>query len=540
MRNLLLFLVLAGLTQQLAAEAVDPQNIIIENVYIASENAENAPINLLIGDNKLELLTKDDIPGPDGFVVLDANGGYLVGNLVLGKSPSFMILDKDPRIDFEVLLNNKTHSTFVIHNGELRRNSLLYAKDMFEPKDEKYRWHAYTPPPVALPTHYEGERWNHWTTEKTSNTFFSVLALDRQYWLSQNDDSTQQVGDLSQYEGGEIRDWRFGLLGTLNYFDRPWGYNVVVGTNAFDKRFVVENQERFRFVDYRLDIPIAEGVKLSVGKQKEPISMERIMTLINLPMLERSSVASAFLPSRNFGVHLSGNALNRRISWAGGVFNDFIDSGVSIDKGATAVVGRVSWLPFVSEDQSNLVHLALAARYENGNQGYVYRTTPEFNNAPLFVDTGTGIADETRQYDVEVSWRRGSFWLAAEYVGTHVDSPTFGPLDFSGYNITGSWILTGEMRDYHPKSGTFGPVPVSRSVYQNGKGAWELVSRWSSIDLTDGPVQGGEMDILSLGLNWWLSSTFSVSLNYRYITNDKDSLHGKSSGVDARVLLKLN
>ena len=83
-------------------------------------------------------------------------------------------------------------------------------------------------------------------------------------------------------------------------------------------------------------------------------------------------------------------------------------------------------------------------------------------------------------------------------------------------------------------------MPVSRSVYQNGKGAWELATRWSSIDLTDGPVDGGEMDILSLGLTWWLSSIFNVSLNYRYITDDKDGLHGEASGVDARVLLKLN
>ena len=296
------------------------------------------------------------------------------------------------------------------------RTVCKYAKDMFEPRKDKTRWLAYTPPPVALPTHYEGEPWNHWTTKNTSNTFFSVIALDRQYWKSQNDDSTQQVGDLSEYEGGEIRDWRFGLFGTLNYFDKPWGYNVVVSSNSFDKDFVVENQDHFRFLDYRLDIPIAEGVQLSVGKQKEPISMERLMTLINLPMQERSSVANAFLPSRNFGVHLSGNALNHRMSWAGGVFNDFIDAGVSIDEGATAAVGRVSWLPFVSEDQSNLVHLALAVRYEDGNQGYVYRTTPEFNNAPLFVDTGTGTADDIRQYDLEASWRRGPFWLGAEYV----------------------------------------------------------------------------------------------------------------------------
>jgi len=182
----------------------------------------------------------------------------------------------------------------------------------------------------------------------------------------------------------------------------------------------------------------------------------------------------------------------------------------------------------------------MAARLEDGNQGYLYRAKPEFSKAPIFVDSGTGDANDTRQYSLEASWRRGPFWLVAEYLGTNVDSPTGGALDFSGYYITGSWILTGEMRDYLPKSGTFGPVPVSRSVYQNGIGAWELAARWSSIDLTDGPVNGGDMHIFSLGLNWWLSPIFMVNMNYRYITNDRNSLDGRSSGVDVRVLLKLN
>ncbi len=531
----------SGLSSPLSAEVVDPQNIVIENVYIATEGAQDVPVNLLIRDNKLELLSKDTIPIPDGFIALDANAGYLVGNLTLGKSPSFMILDADPRIDFEVLLNNKSHSVFVVHNGELRNNRLQFAKDMFEQQNEPAGWHAYTPPPVALPTHYGGSgAWNHWATKNTSNIFFSVLALDRQFWLSQNDESEQQAGDLSQFEGGEIRDLRLGLIGTLNYFDKPWGYNVTVATNAFNSQFVAEDQDRFRFSDYRLDIPIADSMKLSLGKQKEPISMERIMTLINLPMQERSSVAEAFLPARNFGVHLSGNALDHRMSWAGGLFNNAIDSGVSVDNGATAVVGRLSWLPFISKNQTNLLHLALAARQENGNLGFLYRSKPEFNKSPLFIDTGTGTADKTRQYNLEASWRRGPFWLAAEYVGTAVDSPTLGALNFSGYYITASWILTGEMRDYLTKSGTFGPVPISRSVYQNGKGAWEVAARWSSTDLNDGPVNGGEMDVLSFALSWWLSPIFNVNLNYRYITNDRGSLDGRTSGVDIRVLLKLN
>ncbi|MCO4810891.1 MAG: hypothetical protein KC572_04770 [Gammaproteobacteria bacterium] len=43
------------------------------------------------------------------------------------------------------------------------------------------------------------------------------------------------------------------------------------------------------------------NANLSVGNQKEPISMERLMSMAHLPMRERSSVSDAFLPSRNFG-----------------------------------------------------------------------------------------------------------------------------------------------------------------------------------------------------------------------------------------------
>jgi phosphate-selective porin OprO/OprP len=53
------------------------------------------------------------------------------------------------------------------------------------------------------------------------------------------------------------------------------------------------------------------------------------------------------------------------------------------------------------------------------------------------------------------------------------------------------------MRPYNKKSGTFGSVPIARTVYQGGKGAWEVSGRWSTIDLSDGLVEGGEMDIAS-------------------------------------------
>ena len=105
--------------------------------------------------------------------------------------------------------------------------------------------------------------------------------------------------------------------------------------------------------------------------------------------------------------------------------------------------------------------------------------------------------------------------------------------------MSGSWILTREMRAHNRRNGTLGPVPVSRSVNQGGPGAWELTARYSSLDLSDGLVDGGEMDILSLGLNWSLTATFTVNLNYRRIVFDRDGVRGRSDGIMARVILML-
>ena len=122
---------------------------------------------------------------------------------------------------------------------------------------------------------------------------------------------------------------------------------------------------------------------------------------------------------------------------------------------------------------------------------------------------------------------------------TNVDSPEFGNPSFDGYWVALSWVMTGEMRAYNKKSGVFGGVPVAKSVYQNGKGAWELSTRWSRLDLDDGLIHGGKLDILSAGLTWWLNPIFGVNVNYRYIWNELDGSEGTSSGINSRLLLIL-
>ena len=536
-------LVLVLQVSTVSAQIVDPQNVLIQNVYLIDGGSETEAVlvNILIKENKLEIVSEDALPEEDGVVAVDARNGYLLGNLEVGETPSFLILNQDPRDNFEILMDTDFFTIFAVHNGRLFRNN-LFASAEEEERRETIRsgWKAYTPPPMALPSSYlDNTKFNKWDTEYVSGIFLAAAVLDRQNWWSQDAGSQQQLGeDLDSYDGGEIRGFRAGVVGTLN-FEKPWVYTIFGATNAFDKGFEVERQDSFTFFDYRLDIPLFENMNLSVGKQKEPISMERIMSMVQLPMQERSSVSDAFLPSRNFGVVLSGAGENERWTWAGGVFNDWIDTGTDIGQSATQVIGRMTWLPFMTEDESNLVHLGLGLRQSNGKEGVQFLTEPEFNKSPIFVDTGTLDANDGFQVNLEASWRKGPYWLHGEYISTDVDSPSNGNLDFSGYHITGSWVLSGEMRGYNKKSGIMGPIRIARDVYHGGWGAWELGFRYSSLDLTDGLVDGGEMDIFSLGLNWWLSPVFNVNLNYRFVDTELGGINGDSSGIMTRVMVVL-
>jgi phosphate-selective porin OprO/OprP len=49
---------------------------------------------------------------------------------------------------------------------------------------------------------------------------------------------------------------------------------------------------------------------------------------------------------------------------------------------------------------------------------------------------------------------------------------------------------------------------------KGGLGAWEVGVRYSQVDLNDSIVSGGELDDITIGLNWHLNPNVRVMLNY--------------------------
>ncbi len=564
---LLLFFYAFSLSDVIAKNASEQRSVLEKTTEILLINQvtlvdpdgdkQTTIANILIKNGLLELISQDDLHDESVTQLIDAQQGVLLGTLEPGKAPNFLVLSKNPHKDFTVLLDTKKFAVLAVHNGKVVKNTIKIipvatplAIEQPKPKAKRSTWLAYSPPSFILPSSYKNRKWTLYKGKHFSTLFTGVVAFDRQAWINQNDESKLQVGDLDEFDGSDIRAFRFGVAGTLN-FDKPWFYSVSAATATFDQGFNSDNDDSLNFLDWRLDIPTFSGLTLSIGKQKEPISMERLMGLVHLPMQERSVAADTLLPSRNIGAVISGQALDKHMSWAGGVFNNWLDTDNSFGDNATQVVGRVTWLPYLSEDEHELVHLGFGARFSNTQTDIRFSSFPEFYNSPDFIDSGTFSASDSHTYSIEASWRKGPLWLSSEYTENNIDAPERGNPTLSGYYLSAALSLTGEMRDYNKRNGTFAPLPVSQSVQQGGIGSWELTSRWSVFDGNDAQLNSGETDIFSVGLFWWLNPKFNISANYRWINLQRCSLlidtcafedgnlKGKSNGINLRLMLML-
>ena len=70
-------------------------------------------------------------------------------------------------------------------------------------------------------------------------------------------------------------------------------------------------------------------------------------------------------------------------------------------------------------------------------------------------------------------------------------------------------------------------------------GALELTARYSSTDVRDGLIDGGEMKIGTVGFNWFLRSDLVFNLYYRHIWSDNFGDKGQSDGLLTRLIIMI-
>ena len=142
-----------------------------------------------------------------------------------------------------------------------------------------------------------------------------------------------------------------------------------------------------------------------------------------------------------------------------------------------------------------------------------------------------------------------NFYLAGEYHRYNLDRLTGANPHFDGWYVEGSWVITGQRREYSAKSngnemGSWGPpkVAVPFSPAGGSWGVWELAARYSVVDLNwlegvSTGIAGGEEKAITIGLNWYLNNNIRIVLNDIIMKVDRMSKAGPGA---TQVGQKLN
>jgi len=339
--------------------------------------------------------------------------------------------------------------------------------------------------------------------------------------LAQDDASVTQVG--RQDSAAELRAGRLGF--TLRAKSRvPWELYV---TADYQERRTRENAT-FDVYDLQLRLPLGP-VKFTIGKMKEPFSYELVGLSVLLPQQER--ILNPFFPTRNVGVSLSGQLVGGRMTWAAGAFNDWLETGADYKQNARDVVGRVTALGWESPDKTKYVHVGVGLKSRGSDSGMMrFSGRPESNITSKYEDTKDFPARRATQLSLEALWAHGPFSVLAEHIGAWVDSPERGNPYFSGYYVSGSWMLTGESRPYARGGGYAGGVRPARRL-----GAVELVAKYSRVDLRGGGIDGGVLNKWHYGVNWWASAQWKLGLSYGDADLERNGLRGNTKMWLSRV-----
>ncbi len=276
--------------------------------------------------------------------------------------------------------------------------------------------------------------------------------------------------------------------------------------------------------DVYLDFAVANGWELRAGQMKTPNSFDEITSGRFTSTYERTAFSDAFEFDRRIGVQAQRSG--ERYTFAAGVFGENLESDAA--DGGTALAARGTYAVPFGED--GLVHLGASARYreQGDDSGLIrYRQRPYAHIPGRVISTGA-IADSDAFYGAEAAVIVSRFWGAAEYGVTDADCAACagGDPTLYGYYLEAGMILGGE-RTY--KGGRFDRPKVDAPLGEGGSGAWSFVARLDSIDQRDGGVDGGELDTLVLGADWWPTAYSRLGINAFW--NDV-SYGASTSGLD--------
>lgn len=342
------------------------------------------------------------------------------------------------------------------------------------------------------------------------------------------------------------------------------------------------------YIDARLD----PAFKVRIGKYKPFVGLERLQGATDIKFVERSYVSNNILPNRDLGISAYGDVFDSKLNYALGLNNGVVDGGNTSTgaewNGNKEFTGRLFATPF--KDSNTLLAglgFGLGATYTNAtgekNLNFTDTTAADGtrNGLPAYVTESqqvffryspAAIADGKRfRFTPQANYYAGSLGIIAEYArveqgvslagggspaagGAVTTVPSVLPgskktLRHNAWEIAASYLLTGE------DASSKGVKPKQYfDLDKGGRGAWELVGRYSEMNLdantfnnssgilakqtsadtvptlaeayADPTFSAKKAKTWTVGVNWYLNQNAKVVLNYAQTSFDGGAASG--------------
>jgi phosphate-selective porin OprO/OprP len=294
------------------------------------------------------------------------------------------------------------------------------------------------------------------------------------------------------------------------------------------------------YVDLRFD----PRATLRIGKYKQPFGLEQLQSAGSLAMVERG-LPSELTPGRDYGVQLQGELAGGTLNYAIGVFNGVVDGRDAPSNNPDdefEAAARVFWEPFknAANAWSGLgigIATSVGDNFGAGNNLLPRYRTP--GQVQFFGYRVAAAADGLhRRWSPQAYYYAGPFGLLGEYVSSEqevalvagADAGRVEHLENTAWQLSGSWVLTGEDASYRGVARPNHPFTTGAA----GWGALELVARYGELDIDDdafplfaNPANAASRaQAWSVGLNWYLTQNLKLVTTYSHTTFDEGAADG--------------
>lgn len=354
-------------------------------------------------------------------------------------------------------------------------------------------------------------------------------------------DATEGPNARDLSSGTNFRRARIGVEGTVA---GDWNYALTAELGGSGAEAAQLQQAWVEYAGWK-PFGLTNPVRIRAGAFAPPTGLEDATSSNDALFLERAASADLVRGiaggdgRTGAGLYANGDQWNASAVFTGALIGNTGDFDEQF-----GFVGRVDGLILRSLDHGVHVGANFNAVLEPSDRvvgpgvgtGVRLRERPELRvDGTRLVDTGGLNAEKVYAAGVELGGQWKNFYLASEYNTINVQR--FGAasdLDFSGWYVQGSWILTGETRRWSGATGGFGAVRPAKpfDIKTGDWGAWELAGRYSTLDLNDNEgragfatpangVRGGEQDITTLGVNWFPNNVVRFQLEFQDVSVDR-------------------